>query len=133
MTERPLAGTPTRVWPWWAGFILAVLAAGCLTLLAYREALPPALSRIWQFDKVMHFTTAGLLAFSLDGALRRRPFPVRIASRTIPLAAIAVLVPAGIEECLQTFSTVRTASIWDFTADILGVIVFVRLSRRAAT
>ena len=73
----------------------------------------------------------GLLAFFLDGALGRRAlFP---GSRVeVPLAAVAVLAPAAIEEYLQRYSVHRTSSVWDFAADLAGVVVLVTLSRRAA-
>ena len=127
MPERPLA--VVRPWRWWGGFCLAAGAATCLTVLAYREGLPPALERIWQFDKVIHFSLAGLLAFFLDGALRHRDLLV-INRKAIPLAAIGVLAPAGFDELMQSFSPVRSASLWDFAADVAGVLVCIPLSRR---
>lgn len=126
MSERPLTVVPP--WRWWGGFFVTGGAASYLTVLAYREDLPGVLNKIWQFDKVMHFAVAGLLAFFLDGALRRRG--ILIGRRLVPLAAIGVLVPSGVEEALQVFSTIRTASLWDFAADVAGVLAFIRLSRR---
>lgn len=129
MSERPLPVVPA--WRWWSGFGAVVAGAGYLTALAYREGLPHVFQVVPQFDKVVHFTTAGLLAFFLDGALRRRT-AFTIDGRAISLAALVVLVPAGIEEYLQRYSVHRTSSIWDFTADLLGVLVFLPLSRRVA-
>lgn len=129
MPERPLAFVPP--WRWWTGFFVVAGAASYVTLLAYREGIPLVLDKVWQFDKLLHFVAAGLLAFFLDGALRRRTLLV-VGGLAIPLAAVAVLVPAAIEECLQSFSAVRTASIWDFSGDVAGVLVFIPLSRRLA-
>ena len=128
MLERPLAVVPP--WRWWAGLLVVTGVAGWLTVRAYREGLPAYLNRVWQFDKVMHFVIAGLMAFFLDGALGRRALVV--GGRAIPFAAIALLVPLGTEECLQGLSVLRTPSIWDFAADVAGVLVFIPLSRRAA-
>jgi len=129
MSERPLPVVPA--WRWWSG--LAVVAAGAfyLSALAYREGLPSVFQVVPQFDKVVHFTIAGLLAFFLDGALRRRT-AFKIDGRAISLAALLILVPAAIEEFLQRYSVHRTSSIWDFIADLLGVLVLVRLSRQVA-
>jgi VanZ family protein len=117
------------MWRWWIALAVVVAAAGCLTVLAYREGLPEIFKRIPQFDKVVHFSVGGLLAVFLDGALRQRT-AFTIAGVAIPLAALVVLMPAGIEEYLQRYSVHRTSSIWDFVADLLGVVVLLSLSRR---
>src|SRR5690349_19758796 len=119
--------TPTRTlprWAWWLGFGMVASAAVAATVYAYFRYIE-ILGRVPQLDKVAHFFTAGLLAFFLDGALARRNV------RTIPLAAILVLVPSGLEETAQLFArTMRTPSFADYAADIAGVIVLVWLSRR---
>jgi VanZ family protein len=117
------------MWRWWIALAVVVAAAGCLTLLAYREGLPSIFARVPQSDKIVHFTIGGLLALFLDGALRQRT-AFTIAGVAIPLAALVVLMPAGIEEYLQRYSVHRTSSIWDFVADLLGVVVLLSLSRR---
>jgi VanZ family protein len=117
------------MWRWWIALAVVVAAAGCLTVLAYREGLPEIFQRIPQFDKVVHFSVGGLLAVFLDGALRQRT-AFTIAGVAVPLAALVVLVPAGIEEYLQRYSVHRTSSIWDFVADLLGVVVLLSVSRR---
>ncbi|MBS2017324.1 MAG: VanZ family protein [Deltaproteobacteria bacterium] len=127
MSPRPLAVVaPSR---WWAGFAVIVAIAGLGSGIAYGPGLPDAFGR-HQIDKLLHFLLAGLLAFFLDGALGRRA--LRIGAWGVPLAALLVVVPTGIEEYLQRFSTERTSSVWDFAADVAGVALFVPLSRRAA-
>ena len=118
------------MWRWWIAVGVIFGGAACLTLLAYREGLPDFIQRVPQSDKVVHFAIGGLLAFFLDGALRRRN-AFAMAGVPIPLAALVVLVPAGVEEYLQRYSVHRTSSIWDFVADLLGVVVVLALSRRA--
>ena len=127
MSERPLAIVPiVAAWRWWTGLLLVAAGAAYMSSLAYAEGLPAIFRVVPQFDKVVHFTVAGLLAFFLDGALGRRTLFAgsRVA---VPLAAVAVLAPAGVEEYLQRYSTHRTSSIWDFAADVAGVVA---LSRR---
>ena len=126
MSERPPPLAP--VWRWWAGFFAVTLFALFMTSLAYREGLPLIFEQVWNLDKVAHFGTAGLLAFFLDGALRRRA--LEIGGVAIPVAAIAVLVPVGLEEFVQRYSIMRNSSLWDFIADVLGVVVLIPLSRR---
>ena len=132
MSERPLAIVPIVVARrWWTGLLLVSALAAYLSSRAYAEGLPELFRIVPHFDKVVHFTIAGLLAFFLDGALRRRTLFAgsRVA---VPLAAVAILAPAAVEEYLQRYSTRRTSSLWDFAADLAGVVVFVTLSRRAA-
>lgn len=128
MSERPLAFVPA--WRWWAGVLVIGAIAAFLTLLAYAERLPEVF-RITHFDKCVHFAMAGMLAFFLDGALRRRALFV-VSGFAVPLAAALILVPAGIEEYLQRYAVARTSSIGDFAADVAGVVVLITLSRRAA-
>jgi VanZ family protein len=129
MSERPVAVVPA--WRWWAGLLLVAAIAGCLSVLAYAEGLPKAFDLVPQLDKGLHFTLAGLLAFFLDGALRRRTL-FTASGFAVPLAAAVILVPAAIEEYLQRYATARTSSIWDFAADLAGVVVLIPLSRRLA-
>ena len=130
MAVRPVRVIPG--WGWWTGLAVVTAAALWLTQRAYLHGLPVFLNTIWQSDKALHFVIAGLLAFFLDGALGRRAAFV-IARRAVPLAAVLVLVPTAIEECLQALSALRTASFWDYAGDVVGVLVFIPLSRRFAT
>ena len=128
MVARPLA--VVAPWRWWVGFgVIVVIAAG-MSFVSYVEGLPSVFGE-GQNDKILHFVLAGLLSFFLDGALARRSVP-RLGTLAIPLAAVLVLVPVGLEEYLQRYATLRTSSIWDFVADIGGVACFIPLSRRAA-
>lgn len=117
---------------WWVGFGAATALALALTWAAYAERMPIAMNRVTHLDKGFHVGLAGLLAFFLDGALRRRD--VRLAGRLlVPLAVLGVLLPTGIEELLQGLSAVREPSLWDFAADTVGAAGFTWLSRRVAT
>ncbi|MBX3188060.1 MAG: VanZ family protein [Labilithrix sp.] len=127
MLERAIAFI--RASRWWLGFFVITAIGGYLTVIAYVEGLPDVFRSFAHFDKGAHFACAGLLAFFLDGALRRRSFSVFGVS--VPVAALVVLVPAGVEEYAQRYATFRTSSLWDFAADVAGVAVFIPLSRRA--
>lgn len=130
MAERP---PPPVVppWRWWLGFSVIVGIGGFLSLRAYQEGLSDVLELAPQLDKLLHFVLAGLLAFFLDGALRRRTL-FTIGRLPVPLAAVGILVPTAIDEIAQSFTIYRTASVFDYAADVAGVVVFIRLSRRVA-
>jgi VanZ family protein len=119
-----------RRFVWWLGFGTSALVAGSLSLLAYAEGIPTTLDGVPQIDKGLHFGIGGMLAFFLDGVLRRRM--LRVLSISLPLAAVVILVPAAIEELLQRFSPNRSSSFADFAADLTGVAVGVWISRRVA-
>lgn len=114
-----------HTWPWWAGFFVVVGIAMRLTYLAYQELLPSALVN---FDKAVHFTIAGMLAFFLDGALRRRALAFR--NWRLPVASVTLLAISGVDEFLQRFSIHRTPDFADYAADVVGVVFFTWLSRR---
>ena len=113
---------------WWFGLLGSGLVAAVLSLVSYSEGLP--FDQVPHLDKAVHFGLGGALAFFLDGVLRRRM--VRVGPLAAPLAALMVLVPAGIEEFLQRYAINRTSSLGDFSADVAGVTVFVWLSRRVS-
>ena len=109
------------------GFALAVAGVVAVSIAAYAHALPPWIAP-GNADKVFHFAMGGILALFLDAALRRRA--AWSSSLAPPLSSVLILVPLGLDEYLQRYSAVRTSSIWDFAADVLGVVVFTLLSRR---
>lgn len=74
-----------------------------------------------QIDKVGHALFFGLLGALAHGALAFR----RV--KGIPLGPLLVLLAAGIEELCQGLSPHRTMSIFDYAADVLGVVVMVAL------
>ncbi|APR75483.1 Hypothetical protein A7982_00829 [Minicystis rosea] len=101
--------------------VVVLIGAG-----AYAGVLPTTLSGLPHADLLLHFLFIGGVAFFADGALRHRPLWRRHGS----LGGFAVIVVAGIEEWAQRFSPRRSSTWSDFTADVLGVILFVWLSRR---
>lgn len=123
-------GAPPRVGPvvWWFGLGATSFVAACSTWIVYREGLPERFAAIPELDKALHLGMAGALAFFLDGVLRRRA--LRVGRSSVPLAAVLLLVPAGIEEFFQRYSVHRSSSLGDFAADVAGVAIFIWLSRR---
>jgi hypothetical protein len=108
-----------RTWPWWIGFGVVSATALWFTWRAYHDDVPQLFRA---YDKAVHFSFAGGLAFFLHRATARRsPWPV-----------IGLLVIIGIEEIAQRASIHRTSSIYDYAADVAGVIVFTLLARLSA-
>jgi hypothetical protein len=105
-----------RTWPWWIGFgVVCALALG-FTWNAYHDRVPDLFRN---YDKVVHFSFAGALAFFLHRATGRRSlWPVAV-----------LLVVFGVEELAQMASVHRTSSITDYAADVAGVVVFTMLAR----
>lgn len=135
--RRPLVSTaPSPTLRWWLAFVAAAAIAALGAGIAYARLVPPFVAARG-LDKVLHFAMGAILAGLLDGALRGRG--VRLGSgwaAHVPLAAAAILLPAGLEEHMQRFSSSRSSSLADFAADALGVAVGIavsRLGRRAWT
>jgi len=111
---------------WWLGLGACLLVGVFASFLAYQNGLPSFVYEIDHVDKIIHCGMGAAFAFFLDPICKRR----EIAKTAIPLAAVRVLVPAGIEEYMQRYSPNRTSSIWDFLADVAGVALGIWISRR---
>jgi hypothetical protein len=105
-----------RTWPGRIGFAAVSALALWFTWRAYHDDVPD-LFRV--YDKVVHFSFAGGLAFFLHRSTERRSL--------WPIAGLLVII--GAEEIAQRASIHRTSSIWDYAADVGGVVVFTLLSR----
>lgn len=113
------------------GFAAHLALVTAIGAAAYLQALPSVQVLHPEADKVMHAVLIGLLGFFLDGALGFRPLlPKRL--RWPRLGPVIVLGLAGIEELGQMLSPVRTASLADFAADLLGVLLLSALALRLA-
>ncbi|XXX72578.1 hypothetical protein WMF30_33505 [Sorangium sp. So ce134] len=105
---------------------LALVAAASAG--AYLGLLPTSLPSVPHADLAAHALGFGLLAVSVDGALRYRP-----VRRDLPfprLGPALVLAGAGLEELAQGLSPRRTSSLADFAADAAGVLLLSWMARR---
>ena len=109
------------------GFAIAGLMVIVISFAAYMRLLPTWIAP-GDTDKFFHAAMGGTLAFLLDAALKRRR--AWQSSFAPPLSSVLVLVPLGIDEYFQRFSSVRSSSIWDFLADVVGVVVVTFVARR---
>ena len=117
-----------------------------VTQMAYLGVLPWRLLAWPNADKVMHFLLFGAVAFWLNLWLNGRGWTMGLTNRraqgrsqdesssmprrvTVPLAVLLPLTVALVEEGMQSFSALRTASLLDLGADLLGLLFFWWLSR----
>jgi VanZ family protein len=70
-------------------------------------------------DKIGHFTLYGIMAFLLARAF---PQPIRLGRIAIPIAILALLVFAALEEYSQKFFPTRTSDIVDFAFSFIGIV-----------
>jgi hypothetical protein len=106
-------------WLLWPQLALAVV----VTEMAYLGILPLGLLAWPMADKVLHFVLIGSVAFWLNLWWHGRR--VTLSQRVVvPLALLAPFSVAMAEEAFQALSPLRTASLVDLSADLLGLVVF---------
>ncbi|MEM7129892.1 MAG: VanZ family protein [Chloroflexota bacterium] len=111
-------------WLLWPQIAIVIL----VTEMAYLNLLPGNLLSWPMADKVLHFTLFGAVTFWLNLWFQGRT--VKILAWSIPLAILVPLAFALVEEGLQAWSPLRTASLVDLGADAMGMLVFYVLSNR---
>jgi uncharacterized membrane protein YgdD (TMEM256/DUF423 family) len=99
----------------------------CASVLAYVGLIPTQLKSIPYYDSIGHFMLFGILAFSLDRALKGRR--TRVMGMTLPIGSTVIAVYAIIDESLQYFSTVRTFNPSDLVCSLLGIVTFYTLGK----
>ncbi len=78
-------------------------------------------------DKIGHFMLFGLLSLLVNMAafeIRQQEDRVRLAVR----ASVALASLIALEEFSQRWFPLRTSSVWDLTASLLGVAFFARVA-----
>ena len=73
-------------------------------------------------DKIGHVMLYGILALLLNFALNFKS--TKIAGFNLQIGALIVLTFAGVEELTQYYFPNRTLDIYDFLADVVGVVIF---------
>ena len=106
-------------WLLWPQLALAVV----VTEMAYLGILPLHLLAWPNSDKVLHFFLIGSVAFWLNLWWEGWRIPVT-ARLAVPPALVVPFTVALIEEAFQALSPLRTASLVDLSADLLGLLVF---------
>lgn len=113
-------------WQWllWLQVAIALI----VTHMAYLAILPLQLLTWPLADKVLHLLLIGSIAFWLNLWLKGRT--ITIGCWPLPLAFLIPFTIALAEEMAQAFSPLRTASLWDLSSDVIGLIFFCWLSQK---
>ena len=109
------------LWPQ-IGFVIV------MTQMAYLDILPQTLLKWPYSDKVIHALFFGAVVFWLTMWWPERW--VRVGRWALPLAIVLPIFLAMLEEIVQVYSPLRTGSLMDLSADLVGMVVFWWLSRR---
>lgn len=109
---------------WTLAFLIFAGMVGVIFLLAYLGFGPVyRLTQAHYADKIGHFTLYGMLGLLAHKALRERWW--HIGPLPLPPGPVIIVLLAAAEEALQTFSSIRNASLKDLAADMVGITLFV--------
>ena len=79
-------------------------------------------------DKIMHGVLYGTMALFLNYGLNFKS--KKIFGFNLQIGAIVVLTFAGLEEITQYWLPSRTCDVFDFVADVVGVVLFSLIRRK---
>lgn len=77
------------------------------------------------FDKLIHFFAYALLSFFCYNSLRASG-----SAKPVSYTVVIAIVIGTIDESLQAFGGVRTASVYDLSADAIGALFGVFVTKR---
>lgn len=111
-----------RNWVITFGIYLVIL----LTIigLAYLGILPVKVATIPFYDTLGHFILLGSASYLGHKALGGQMLKIWPCPLTLPLAPIAISLFAMVDESLQALSPLRTSTLSDMAANLVGIWVF---------
>jgi VanZ family protein len=115
---------------WTILFSLYFLFLLTVIISAYRGILPVELEHIPFYDTVGHFLLLGIASYLGHKALDGQMFKIRFFPVALPLAPVLITMFIAIEESFQLLSPLRTASLVDMTANLIGIWGFYWLATR---
>ncbi|NER26214.1 MAG: VanZ family protein [Symploca sp. SIO1C4] len=101
---------------------LAILIS--ISLLAYLGVLPTKISTIPYYDKILHFILVGMASYLSHKALGRKMISLSFLPFALPLAPLIITMLAAMDESLQALSPLRSCSLLDMSANLLGIWFF---------
>ncbi len=111
-----------RLWAWLAAALLLLIVLIVIAAdLGWAGRLFPWIVYVPGQDVTAHFILIGSLAMLVNLALNRRSF--QIARRSVQLGSAVILLVVAIEEFSQLWISTRGFSLYDLSADILGVLI----------
>ena len=106
---------------WRVGLNFALVCIVLASLLAYTGVIPTRAFSASHADWVGHALGFGTMAFFLDGFLGHRSLFAIRGLTWIKTGPALVLAIAGIDEIAQRLSPIRSSTLGDFVADVIGV------------
>ncbi len=97
-----------------------------IMLFAYTGILSTKFTHVPQLDKVVHFGLVGFAAFLAHKVLNRK----KILNNKVAIGPLIILLLFAIDEYSQKFSPNRSCSIYDYLANVSGVVFFMFLEKR---
>lgn len=114
---------------WVIAFGLYFLVLLTIIGLAYWGILPVKVSAIPFYDTIGHFILLGSASYLGHKALGGQMITIWLFPFALPLAPLIISVFAAIDESLQALSPLRTSSLSDMTANLVGIWAFYGLAR----
>ncbi len=114
-----------------------ILPAGFFLFICYIIILADSASYNFAFslvgnipygDKIAHALLYGIMALFLNYGLGFKTVP--FLGFSLQIGGVLVLLFAGVEELSQYFFPSRTLDLYDFLADIVGVVLFSFMKKR---
>ncbi len=96
------------------GYTLFIIS---ISVLAYLNVIPTKKINIPYYDYVGHFILYGIWAYLFAMVLPKNILPF------IPVGILFITLITIVEECLQSFSSVRSFSLVDMGCSIAGIIL----------
>jgi hypothetical protein len=114
---------------WVIAFGLYFLVLLTIIGLAYGGILPVKVSAIPFYDTIGHFILLGSASYLGHKALGGQMITIWLFPFALPVAPLIISVFAAADESLQALSPLRTSTLSDMTANLMGIWAFYVLAR----
>lgn len=109
---------------WVIAFGLYFLVLLSIIGLAYWGILPVKVSAIPFYDTIGHFILLDSASYLGHKALGGQMFTIWLFPFALPVAPIIISLFAAVDESLQALSPLRTSTLSDMTANLVGIWAF---------
>lgn len=114
---------------WVIAFGLYFLVLLAIIGLAYWGILSVKVSAIPFYDTIGHFILLGSASYLGHKALGGQMMTIWLFPFALPVAPLIISVFAAVDESLQALSPLRTSTLSDMTANLVGIWAFYGLAR----
>ena len=109
---------------WVLGFILYFVILLTIFVFAYLGIVPVKISAIPFYDTIGHFILLGFASYLGHKALGNRMINIWSRCMSLPLAPILISIFALLEQSLQLLSPLRSSTLSDLAANLIGIWFF---------